>query len=808
MSVLMIQIIQTRILSVVSLYYMAFFSISMAMLGLTAGALIVYFRFGHVTPDNAGAYLSRTCTAFALSIALCFVVQLASPLPTVLWATAIIVWLKAILLLAAPFTLGGIAVSLALTRGGYAIGLTYGVDLLGAATGCLAVLALLTWIDTPSAMFAVAALVAAAGWSFGRARSAGVAPGSPFQWRLFRKPGTVAVCLAALAGANAAVDLGFQPIAVKFAQLDLLNSNYYSKWNSFSRITVKHSSESEPGLWGPSPIMPAGEKLAQRALLIDGMAGTTMPRFSPTAGGGEFLKYDITNLAYYARHKGRAAIVGVGGGRDLLSAYTFGFRDITGIELNPIFIDLLTDPAKLRAYAGLADLPGIRFVVDDGRSWFMRTTEKFDLIEMSMIDTWAATGAGAFSLSENGLYTVEGWKAFLSALNPDGLFTVSRWHSANATVELGRVTSLAVASLMELNAARPTDHIYIAGVGNLATTIISRAPFSAADLQALDAAVETLRFTVIARPQQPPPDPVIADIMAARDIADLNRRSERHFLDVSPPTDARPFFFNQLRFTHPSDIFQILKEWRTGKVVTGSGWSGNLIAVGTLFLVIILSALVVVFVVLLPARSSVHRVDRRLATIGSLYFLLIGLGFMFAEIGLIQRLSVLLGHPVYALSIGLFSIILSSGLGSLLSDRLALTRDRHFMIWLGLLAAYLLMLPTWLPALIHSSVGASSLAVRALACVAVILPAGLLMGIGFPAGMRLVTRIDARPTAWLWGVNGAAGVLAAGLAVACSIGFSIDVTIRVGGVCYALLLVAALLLLRLPGRQDSPARAE
>lgn len=296
--------------------------------------------------------------------------------------------------------------------------------------------------------------------------------------------------------------------------------------------------------------------------------------------------------------------------------------------------------------------------------------------------------------------------------------------------------------------------------------------------------------------------------MAARDIADLNRRSERHFLDVSPPTDARPFFFNQLRFTHPSDIFQILKEWRTGKVVTGSGWSGNLIAVGTLFLVIILSALVVVFVVLLPARSSVHRVDRRLATIGSLYFLLIGLGFMFAEIGLIQRLSVLLGHPVYALSIGLFSIILSSGLGSLLSDRLALTRDRHFMIWLGLLAAYLLLLPTWLPALIHSSVGASSLAVRALACVAVILPAGLLMGIGFPAGMRLVTRIDARPTAWLWGVNGAAGVLAAGLAVACSIGFSIDVTIRVGGVCYALLLVAALLLLRLPGRQDSPARAE
>jgi len=207
---------------------------------------------------------------------------------------------------------------------------------------------------------------------------------------------------------------------------------------------------------------------------------------------------------------------------------------------------------------------------------------------------------------------------------------------------------------------------------------------------------------------------------------------------------------------------------------------------------------VVVFVVVLPTRSAVRQAERRLALIGSGYFLLIGLGFMFAEIGLIQRISVFLGHPVYALSIGLFSIILSTGLGSLLSERLTPARTDHFLFWLGLLAAYLLLLPQWLPDLLPSSLAAATLPWRALTSVAVIFPAGLLMGFGFPTGMRLVTRLEARLTPWLWGVNGASGVLAAGLAVACSIGFSIDATIRVGAVCYALLLPFALLLLRMP----------
>jgi hypothetical protein len=169
---------------------------------------------------------------------------------------------------------------------------------------------------------------------------------------------------------------------------------------------------------------------------------------------------------------------------------------------------------------------------------------------------------------------------------------------------------------------------------------------------------------------------------------------------------------------------------------------------------------------------------------------------MFVEIALIQRMSIFMGHPTYGLSIVLFSIILSTGLGSLLSERTPPASPMLLVLWLLGLGAYLLALSHWLPNVMFSRFEASGTLVRALATIAVIAPAGLLMGFGFPTGMRLVMAVDPRPTPWLWGVNGAAGVLGSGLAVACSIAFSIDITIGVGAVCYIALALVALPLMR------------
>lgn len=380
---------------------------------------------------------------------------------------------------------------------------------------------------------------------------------------------------------------------------------------------------------------------------------------------------------------------------------------------------------------------------------------------------------------------------------------MSRWYAPSAPIEIGRATSLAVGALLSLGVQSPREHIFLASVGNLATLIISRQPFSAVDLRVLSDTAGQLQFSVLASPDQMSTEPVLQEVLSAPSADDLNERASRYWLDMSPPTDARPFFFNQLRVFDLRNLTFFADQYRrTGSFIAGESLVvvGNLIAIGTLFLLILLSLLAVVIAIILPARSSIYQVEPRLALLGSAYFLLIGLGFMFIEIGLIQRISVFLGHPIYALSVVLFSIILSAGLGSLLSEKLMLVRPTAIFLWLSLLVIYLLALPHWLPALTHSSLESAGLLARSLISVAVILPAGVLMGFGFPCGMRLVMSWDARPTPWFWGINGAAGVLAAGVAVSCSIAFSIDTTIRIGGICYLILMPTALLLVVKPKR--------
>jgi hypothetical protein len=185
-------------------------------------------------------------------------------------------------------------------------------------------------------------------------------------------------------------------------------------------------------------------------------------------------------------------------------------------------------------------------------------------------------------------------------------------------------------------------------------------------------------------------------------------------------------------------------------------------------LVIALSMILVLITTIVPSLPSIRRVTPRIAALGSVYFVLIGFGFMFIEIGLIQRISVHLGHPVYGMSIGLFGIIVSTGLGSLCSSRLSLLTGLRIQLWAGALGLYLTLLPYWFPMLVGEFASANLL-VRAGVSLTAIVPSAVLMGFGFPTGMEIVNAIDARPTPWFWAVNGAASVLAAGVAVIVSI---------------------------------------
>jgi hypothetical protein len=238
-------------------------------------------------------------------------------------------------------------------------------------------------------------------------------------------------------------------------------------------------------------------------------------------------------------------------------------------------------------------------------------------------------------------------------------------------------------------------------------------------------------------------------------------------------------------------------------------YGGNLSATLTLAILILISALLVAATIVLPLRATLSAAAARLTGAGTVYFALIGVGFMMTEIALLQRISVFLGHPVYALSVVLFSLILATGLGSLASERLPLDGPGRLVAWSAVCAAYLLALPAWLPPLLLE-LDAASLPVRAGFCVLVLGPAGFLMGFGFPTGMRLASRLDPGPTPWFWGINGATSVLAASLAVLASLAFGIDQTLRIGAACYLALAAPALLLLAspTPGERPAPVAAD
>jgi hypothetical protein len=301
--------------------------------------------------------------------------------------------------------------------------------------------------------------------------------------------------------------------------------------------------------------------------------------------------------------------------------------------------------------------------------------------------------------------------------------------------ETGRLLSLAKATLLDLGVSDPAQHLILASFANLSTLIVGRAPFSAQDLARLRDAANRLGFSVLVSPGAPAASEVLRQIMQAPDAAALGALSGKFHLDVSPPTDERPFFFNQLRLTDPAAMLRAMG-------ATSGVIKGNLAATITLLIIVLLSLILVVVIIILPALPSARQVSARFGR-GTAYFLLIGFGFMFVEIGMIQRLSLLLGHPVYGLAVGLFAIILSTGIGSLLSDRWPISDARRAMAWCGLTALYLALLPVWLPTLV-GGFEAYSITVRALVSIAMILPLGLLMGFGFPTGIRLANAIDAR----------------------------------------------------------------
>ncbi len=785
--VMSLQILQSRIFSVTSWYHLSFLVISMAMFGLTLGALKVYRSDEKIQREQYGLLARKHSLAFAAFIIVGLIVQLFIPIVSNSALRTIGSLPVTAIATSAAYYHAGIVITIALTRAPFPVGKTYGIDLLGAGLGCILALILMENVDAPSAILILTAIAFLAAKCFPvdeKDHDHAVKLGRrSYNLRKTSVKGA-AICLI-IAVVNIALPSPLLfPLWVK-NKVTLMSQIDYEEWNSISRVTVMNEIKPQyPFLWGPSPKHPEMETTA-KMLIIDGDAGTPITKFDGDFSKHEYLEYDVTNIAYSLPNLRTSAIIGVGGGRDLLSAKYFGVEEVTALDVNPVQIKLLKDHPEYKNYSNLSTLPGVKIINEEARSWFRQNNEKLDLIQMSLIDTWAATGAGAFALSENGLYTTEAWTIFMNDLSDNGVFTLSRW-SASAMDDTGRSLSVAMAALFNQGITNASEHIVLINSANIATLVVCKSPFTEAQLAAIEKTSIEKDFKIVLMPGKPVPDTVLGELIAAKNIEELHQVSDQQFFDVSPSTDMRPFFFNQARLTKPVEVAKMALLPLTEAHYVSHGQAK---ATFNLFLIIIFSVIMVGLVIIVPLLKTVENKTSKLVMAGTLYFMLIGLGFMFMEISLLQALGVFLGHPIYGLSVVLFSLIISAGIGSLISEKLPLKTLPRQIIWCALTCGYGILMAYSLKGIFYDFAEAD-IVTRVLISVAIMSPAGILMGFGFPSGLRLTEQYDTRATAWFWGINGAAGVLGSSIAIACNIAFGIDNTLIIAGACYALLAIA------------------
>ncbi len=793
MAVLANEIALTRIFSVTLWYHFAFLVISLALLGSGASGVWLYLTPRVTAGERAPRLLPWLALGYAVANLAAFLIYQQIPLTVDGLRAGVdsseVFWLFVMYAeLTVPFIFAGAAVALALRHYQEQAGRLYFADLVGASLGCLVSVLLLNWLGGTGAILGTAVLGALGAFLLAldtTARRAKLVTGA-----------------ALLVGILA---LGWQVVQ---PWLTLRLSRTYNNqqpisehWNAFSRITVYDDSWwTIPFGWGISqryftetPPTPRPDP-NHMMILIDEKAGTPITQVTTTGdqinwAALDFLRYDVTALPYYLHDQASVFVIGPGGGRDVLTALSFNAAHIVAVELNPLIVDLVRGPYA--EYAGfIYQRPEVDVFVDDARTYLSATAGHFDIIQASLIDTFASTSAGAFALSENGIYTVEAFEEYYDHLTEDGLVNFSRWYYADGPAETLRLVSVGLQAWQNRGVTDPEQHIVV--IANLtpdrivneglAGMLLKRTPFTQDEIATLLALAERLDFAVLYAPgvSNASSSPVAEFILTP----DREAFIAGYPLDISPSTDNRPFFFSVVRLGDlNNDAF-------LQSAIYGFGAEATRTLLLTLFISLALALLLIVLP-LLVGYGAALREQRGGVFIG--YYSMLGLGFILVEIPLIQKLSIYMGNPTYALVVILFSLLLFSGIGARLTQQVQPMRMMtNLRIGLALLIALVLVYIVLMPLLLNATQGLPIL-LRALVVVVLLMPPGLLMGRPFPLGLRYVDTVGARSLMpWLWAANGTLSVVGSVSATIMAINFGFQVVFFVGVLAYTLALLLSL----------------
>ncbi len=757
LATLILELSLTRIFSVVFYYHFAFLAISVALFGLGAGGVFSYVVAPK--PGNLWAKLGWLALANALSVvaSLWFVLSRAGVPGN---GTLALVYFAAAL----PFFLAGTVVSLAISEAVERVDRAYFFDLAGAASGCLLLIPFLNLFGGPNTVIAAGVVYAASAavW-FHQAGG-------------YRRRAT-AVLMALLLTGLMIVNGATHVIDVRTAKGQPLPPERFVEWNSFSRVSVIHADVS----WEPE---------AYWTVILDGDAGTGIAPFDfGRAVAPETVRrllYQGPGFPYVMRPGAKTLVIGPGGGYDVARALAGGSKDITGVEINPIIANKIMRDRMLAESHGIYKRPEVRIVVEDGRSGVRGSSEKYQVVQATLVDTWASTAAGAFALSENNLYTSDAFYDYLSHLTDDGVLAFTRW-GFDPPRESLRLVTLGMDALKRLVEDQPARHFLairedsarLHGYGALDTVLISRKPFLDQDVARARDFLKQARMEALYLPGDPPVN-AFQKLIESPSPSDFLRD---YTYDVSSVTDDRPFFFYTVQsrdfWTFLTQASRESEDYKVNRAVP--------MLVGVVGLSIVATLLVLV----LPRLLLGTRLPKQKGVTTFLwYFVCLGAGYILIQVALIQRFVLLLGRPTYALTVIIFSMLVASGLGSYFSSSIAGSDQRRLTRVLGAIAVVVAALAFLAGPLVAAAATCVLPAKLFLTAVAVA-PGAFLMGVPFPAGLCWLNRQHAAAVRWAWALNAAASVLGSALAILLAIYLGLRATMLVGAALYLCALVVA-----------------
>jgi hypothetical protein len=747
-SALLLELGLTRLFSVVLFYHFAFLAISIALLGLGAGGVFAHLRKQQLQQYELRNVAAVCCCINALAIPVVLEIVLHVPVSLQLTSDNFIRLTAIYLASAVPFFLTGLQFSVVFARESSRIPRLYAADLAGGSLACLAIVPLLNWIGGPNAIL-VSALVGAI---------------AAIVWSAAPKPREFAAALVVLLVLGIALNHSGRLADITWAKGVIRKNVEFARWNALSRVEVDRAPD------------------GARVIVIDADANTYIMNADPQHFGVVDWQRQLMSsppaTVNILRPHGSYAIIGPGGGVDVLRAVANGSPNVTGIEINPIIANTIMRGRYADFAYHLYERPEVHMNVGDGRSFIRNSSDRYDVVQMTLVDTWASTAAGAFALSENNLYTSNAFQEYFDHLKPDGIVAITRWEFRRPREAL-RVVSVEMDTLHRLGVPNPAQNFLVLSQGELnedginVTVLAKKSAFTPDETQTIEQyVISHPPLRMLYAPADPRPN-AFTDLMRSNDPTAFSRN---YPFNVSPVDDNQPFFFFTLK---TRDIF---------RSISGSGamdWKVNLgIAVLGMLLLISVAAVVVFLLVPLALGAGVRAQHSSLV-----YFIAVGLGYILVEVSFIQRFVLFLGHPTYALTVVVFLMLLSSGAGSFAS-RKWFASPRRVWIALGAIVAALLVYAGILPWFLNALVGVAFF-LKLIISAAVLVPLGFAMGMPFPTGLRALcgpasTGAESNAVEWAWAMNAAASVLGSVLAIVIAMEFGLTTTLICGAAAYAL----------------------